>query len=315
MASYRLTKNSVTLLGVASRMAAELSADAVLILLDGSTDWKKLRGSIENREIPVIVAVDREADAQGASEEGLLTLVLNKEKSPLLERLQHALLEAAADEMIKPNGELVAVYSGFHQGRLDSVSLLQLDERMRRLTTRDLQRLESSVPLKTIKAVVDLAVEIGREGREGKRVGSLFVVGDHRHVLDHCRDLGADPFRGYSTKFRNLFDPKVLEDVKEIAQMDGAFVITADGHIERSRQKLLDSAQVVIQLSQGLGTRHYAGAAISAVTKAVAVVVSQSTGTVRLYQNGQIVMRIEPMDKAVKWQEFAYDRPAAESES
>ncbi len=62
---------------------------------------------------------------------------------------------------------------------------------MRRLSTRDLQRLESSVPLKTIKEVVDLAVEIGREGREGKRVGSLFVVGDHRKVLEHCRDLGA----------------------------------------------------------------------------------------------------------------------------
>ncbi len=71
------------------------------------------------------------------------------------------------------------------------------------------------MPLKTIKAVVDLAVAIGREGREGKRVGSLFVVGDHRKVLEHCRDLGADPFRGYSSKFRNLFDPRVTEDVSK----------------------------------------------------------------------------------------------------
>ncbi len=58
--------------------------------------------------------------------------------------------------------------------------------------------------------------------------------------------------------------------------MDGAFVITADGHIERSRQKLLDSAQADIQLTQGLGTRHWAAAAISKVTKAVAVVVRAS---------------------------------------
>ncbi len=104
----------------------------------------------------------------------------------------------------------------------------------------------------------------------------------------------------------------MTEDVKEISQMDGAFVITADGHIERSRQKLLDSAQADIQLTQGLGTRHWAAAAISKVTKAVAVVVSQSTGTVRLYQNGELVMRIEPMDKAVTWQEFNFEAPEPE---
>ncbi len=145
---------------------------------------------------------------------------------------------------------------------------------------------------------MDLAVAIGREGREGKRVGSLFVVGDHRKVLEHCRDLGADPFRGYSSKFRNLFDPRVTEDVKEISQMDGAFVITADGHSsERSRQKLLDSAQADIQLTQGLGIATGRRAAISKVTKAVAVVVSQSTGTVRVYQNGELVMRIEGWTK------------------
>jgi len=289
--------------------AQTLGADALLLLLDGATDWKKVREMAEDK-LTIIVALDNQEDLEGAAEAGLKPLALNKEKAPLLERMQHALLESAADELIRPNGGVVTVYCGFQQGRFDSISHMQLDERMRRLSVRDLQRLESSVPLNTLKAVVDLAVQIGREGREGKPVGALFVVGDTRRVLEHTKDSGADPFRGYNKKHRNLMDARVSEDAKEIAQLDGAFIITPDGYIERSRQ-MLEVSHEDLQMSKGLGARHWAGAAITRKTKAVTVVVSQSTGTVRLYQNGGLVMRIEPMDKAVKWQEFNFDPPAS----
>jgi diadenylate cyclase len=310
MATQRLTKHSAAMVSVAFDLLKERNADAMLILLDGATDWKRIAEMGSGVDKPVIVAVDALEDLEGAAEAGLEPLALNKEKAPLLERLQHALLESAANELIRTNGEVVAVYSGFQQGRLDSISYLQLDERMRRLTSRDLQMLESRVPLQTIKMVVDLAAQIGREGREGKAVGTLFVVGDTRRVLEHSNDSGVDPFRGYNKKHRNLMDPKVQEDAKEIAQLDGAFVINSDGVIERSRQ-MLEVSHEDLTMTKGLGSRHWAAAAITRKTKAISVVVSQSTGTVRLYQNGHTVMRIEPMDKAVKWQEFAFEPPAA----
>ena len=314
MATQRYTKQTGSIISIAVSMAIEMNADALLFLLDGTLDWKKISEASAGYDKTIIVAADSGQDLEGASEAGLRPLALNKEKAPLLERLQHALLEAAADELIRTNGDVVAVYSGFQQGRLDSLSHLQLDERMRRLTVRDLQRLGSSVPLKTIKAVVDLAVQIGREGREGKPVGTLFVIGDTRTVLDHCKDSGVDPFRGYNRKHRNLFDPRVQEDAKEIAQLDGAFVITPEGTIEKSRQ-MLEVSHEDLTMSKGLGARHWACAAITRKTKAVGVVVSQSTGTVRLYQHGHLVMRIEPMDKAVKWQEFAFEPPKNSGES
>lgn len=309
MAHLRITKHNTNMLLLAKQAAQTMEADALLILLDGPADWNKL-AEILGSEVNAIIAVDSLEELEGAVEVGLKVLPLNKEKAPLLERLQHALLEAAADELIRPNGEVVTLYCGFQQGRLDSISHMQLDERMRRLTVRDLQRLESSVPLNTLKAVVDLAVQIGREGREGKAVGTLFVVGDTRKVLEHCKESGADPFRGYNKKYRNLMDPRVSEDAKEIAQLDGAFIITSDGYIERSRQ-MLEVAHEGLQMTKGLGARHWAGAAITRKTRAISVVVSQSSGTVRLYQNGALVMRIEPMDKAVKWQEFNFDPPAS----
>lgn len=313
MATQRLTKHNAAMIRAGVALKNDRGADALLLLFDGGTDWKRVSELSESDKNVVIIAVDTHDDLDGAAEAGLKPLALNKEKAPLLERLQEALLEAAADEMIRTNGEVVAVYSGFQQGRLDSISHLQLDERMRRFTVRDLQTLESSVPLKTIKAVVDLASQIGREGREGKPVGTMFVVGDTRKVLEHANDSGVDPFRGYNKKHRNLLDPKVQEDAKEIAQLDGAFVVTAEGVIERSRQ-MLEVSHEDLKMTKGLGSRHWAAAAISRKSKAVSVVVSQSTGTVRLYQNGFLILQIVPMDKAVKWQEFAFEPPQQTAE-
>ncbi|MEM9827340.1 MAG: diadenylate cyclase [Planctomycetota bacterium] len=314
MATQRLTKHNAAMVDAGLLLLKARGADALLLLLDGGTDWKRIAEKAVDVEKPIIVAVDDADDLEGAAEAGLKPLPLNKEKAPLLERLQHALLEAAADEFIRVNGEVVAVYSGFQQGRLDSVSHLQLDERMRRLTVRDLQMIESRVPLQTIKAVIDLATQIGREGREGKPVGTLFVVGDTRKVLEHSNDSGVDPFRGYNRKARNLMDAKVQDDAKEIAQLDGAFIVNSDGVIEKSRQ-MLEVSHEDLTMTKGLGARHWAAAAVTRKTKAISIVVSQSTGTVRLYQDGNLVMRIEPMDKAVTWQEFNFEPPSGSDDS
>ncbi|MCD0458997.1 DNA integrity scanning protein DisA nucleotide-binding domain protein [Roseiconus lacunae] len=312
MANLRLTKHNIAMLESAMSLVNEISADALVLLLEGSSDWERIAELVRKKECekPVIVAVNTVEELDGAAEAGLKPIALNKEKAPLLERLQHAILEAAADEFIKPNDELVAIYGGFTTGRLDSISHLKLDERMRRLSTRDLQSLESSVPLKVLKAVVDLAVQVGLEGREGKPCGALFVVGDTRNVIKHASESGVDPFRGYNKKARNLLDPKTQEDAKELAQLDGAFLITSDGTIERSRQ-MLEVLHEDLNMSKGLGSRHWAAAAITRRTKAIAIVVSQSTGTVRLYQNGYLKMQIEPMDKGIKWQEISFKPPTA----
>ncbi|NLF09051.1 MAG: hypothetical protein GX594_13885, partial [Pirellulaceae bacterium] len=180
---------------------------------------------------------------------------------------------------------------------------------LNRLTGRDLRQLETRVPLDTLKIVVDLAVEIGREGREGKPVGTLFVVGDSRKVLACSRPAGYDPVKGYNRKERNLDDPRVREGVKEIAMLDGAFIISADNVIEAAC-RYLDCSAADVTLSKGLGSRHWAAAAISRATNAVAVAVSESNGTVRIFHNGEVVLRIEPFSRRpMVWREFDYEPP------
>ena len=74
------------------------------------------------------------------------------------------------------------------------------------LTSQDLRKLDTHVPLETLRAVVDLANEIGREGREGKPVGTMFVVGDTRRVLSMARPINFNPFRGYPPTERDMRD-------------------------------------------------------------------------------------------------------------
>lgn len=275
-------------------------ADAILILLEQSIDFTLLR-RVATAKRPVLIATHDAGIHEAAEEAQLPAIKLDSPEATVQNRLTQAVLECVADEYIRPGSTVVAVYSGFDSAAIDTISVVKLTERLGRLTSKDLQRLETKVPLETLRSVVDLAVEIGREGREGKPVGTMFVVGDHQKVLKQSRPAGFDPVKGYSHEERNLLDPKVRESIKEIAQLDGMFVISSKG-IVVAACRIVDTTPVELTMTSGLGTRHYAGAAISKNTKAIAVVVSQSSGAVRIFQNGEVVLRIEPLEKrTMKW--------------
>lgn len=291
------------ILSIASGSAQRLGASAVLVMPEGPLEWDLVR-SVANGGVTFLIATSSERQLQAIRDAGLIAIELEPTESAIAERITLALIEAVANDHVKAGARVAVVYSGFEAEALDSISVIRLGEHLERLTARDLRALETSVPFDTLKAVVDAAVEIGREGREGKAVGSLIVVGDVRNVLARTRPLGFDPFKGYRRKERNVRDLRVREAIKEIAQMDGAFVVGRDGTVEAAC-RLIDAPVAGLTLPKGLGTRHWAAAAITSVTKAVAVVVSQSTGSVRIFQDGDVILRIAPMRhaRAMKWQD------------
>jgi diadenylate cyclase len=303
----KLTERFKTLYDMAARLSEAVAADTVFVLLEGPADWQRLSKMVDPAK--VLLAADTAADLQGAAEAGLHGIVLDMANAPVYERLTQAVLEAVADDLLTPGATVVAIYSGFHAESLDSLSVINLGDHLDRLTGRDLRQLETRVPLDTLKIVVDLAVEIGREGREGQPIGTMFVVGDTRKVLNASHAAGFDPVRGYSRNERNLNDPRVREGIKEIAQLDGAILVSGDGTVTAAC-RYIDSSAADVTLSKGLGARHWAAAAISRATKAVAVTVSQSNGTVRIFQNGEVVLRIEPFHRRpMVWKELDYEPP------
>lgn len=290
----------------ARRTSQRIEAEAVVLLADRPYDFAAIKKGIG--KTPLLVASGKPDVQRAATEDGIALVPLISEPETIQTQLSQALLEAIADDLLRPGDSIVAVYPGFEVNTIDTISIVNLTEHLVRLTSRDLQRLETQVPLKTLRLAVDLACEIGREGREGKPVGTTLVVGDTRKVNRLSHSTVHNPFRGYGRKERQLRDPRTRESIKEFAQIDCAFLITADGYVEAAGQ-YLDAPAHGLTLSKGLGSRHWAAAAITKATKAIAVTVSESTGTVRLFQNGMVMLRIEPLDRAMKWQAFEFEPP------
>jgi diadenylate cyclase len=311
MKLHRFDSEFSSVIDLAAQLCRQTEAGAILLMLEGPTDWAEL--ARRTAGLRIVVAVDTAEELAGTEGLGLATITLAMQDSPVIEKLTQALLTGVAREILAPGAGVVVVYSGFEADTVDSISYIRLDDHLGRLTARDLRQLETSVPLETLKTVIDLGVEIGREGREGKPIGTMFVVGDTRKVLQHCQPAGYDPVKGYARGERDLHDHRVREAIKEVAVLDGAFVVAPDGTVEKAAQ-IVDAPYKNLTLSKGLGARHWAGAAISKATGAIAIVVSQSSGTVRIFQNGEVMLRIEPLRQAMKWKDFEYEPPQAEVE-
>ena len=144
---------------------------------------------------------------------------------------------------------------------------------------------------RTFEEVVQLGVEIAREGREGRKIGTLFVVGDVEETLVRSRALILDPLFGHPDELLRIERPEFRETVKELAQLDGAFLVDDDGTFAAAGRYI--EVDAATPLLPGLGTRHAAGASISATTGATAVVVSQSS-VVRVFAGGRVKAEIIP---------------------
>ncbi len=143
-----------------------------------------------------------------------------------------------------------------------------------------------------LEPLISLAVEIAREGREGKRVGTLFTLGDEEAVLARSRPLILDPLLGHPEASRHVTNLNLRGTIKELAQLDGGFVVSHAG-IVLSACRYLDAVAAQVDVPLGLGSRHIAAANISAVTRAVGIVVSESS-VVRLFCHGHLIGEIIP---------------------
>ncbi len=139
------------------------------------------------------------------------------------------------------------------------------------------------------RAVIRLSIEIAREGREGKPIGTSFILGDSDAVLERSRQLILNPLAGHSEEKRLITSPDMRENIKELALVDGAFVIRENGIVEAAGRYIsIDTSKV--RLPKGFGTRHVSVAAITQETRAIGIVVSESGGLVRVFARGNVIV-------------------------
>jgi hypothetical protein len=207
-------------------------------------------------------------------------------------RIKIAVLMGLSAGIIGPWDRIVCVSGLPRLHSLDSILVLDLGKEFELLTMNKGTDMVGLVRPEVFEGILNLAVELANQGREGKPVGTIFTLGDHEQVLQLSRQLVINPFRGYPEEERNILDPNLRETLREFAAIDGAFVIRDDGVVMAAGCHL-NAALEEGELPHGLGSRHVAAAGITSVTEAIALAISESNGTVRIFKNGAIFTEIE----------------------
>lgn len=204
--------------------------------------------------------------------------------------VQLAILSAGARGFLGNGSRIVALCGKKGSDTFDTIRI----ESPRLLVSRIFTKGRTGVKAEAFERAMQLLVQLSEEGREGKAIGTCIVMGDSEVVREYTQQLTINPFRGYSENERNILDPSLEETIKEFSHLDGAFVISRKGIIQSAGTYLSPPAEIRVDLVSGLGTRHRVAAAMTKATKAVALVLSQSTGKVTVYRGGKEVLAVTP---------------------
>lgn len=169
--------------------------------------------------------------------------------------------------------------------QFDTIVVVDVEKEFQTLLSGHADLLPEDVKPEVLERVIAVATELSVEGREGRPVGALFVVGDSEKVEGLSKPLVLNPFFGYKEEDRNILNPFMDETIKEFSSIDGAFIIRGDGVVE-SAGSLVQATDYTHSLPSGLGSRHAAAAAVSAAAECIAIVVSSSSGQVMLFRRG-----------------------------
>ncbi|MCD6223432.1 MAG: diadenylate cyclase [Deltaproteobacteria bacterium] len=233
---------------------------------------------------------DEDVDLEKLREAGNVIFVpsmdftrINKMKLALVISLSSGLL--ATDEM-------VICLSGRKEGPIDSLFCIDMESENEFLLSVGDVKFGADIKAEVFEKVLSVALDLAIIGREGRAIGTIFMLGDVEKVMNYSRQMIFNPFKGYTEDERNILVGDLSDVLKEYSLLDGAIVITEEGIIASAGVYLAPSTTVV-DLPKGLGSRHIAAASMTASTNAVAIVVSASTGDVSIFKKGKMVMRIE----------------------
>lgn len=182
--------------------------------------------------------------------------------------------------------------TGPFRGLIDSLVVLHIGSEYELLHATEQPTIAEHIKRTVFQRALDIALHLGSYGREGRRIGAMLVVGDTQEVLAKSEQMILNPFQGYPEKSRNILDPRMTETIREYAQLDGAILIRGSGTIESAGTRVLASSRH--ELESGLGARHAAAAGITDSTKSIALTVSSTDGTVRIWRAGKLVASLEP---------------------
>lgn len=275
-------------LRTALTLAAKADVAHFLYIADTPIAAEDLKGRKAKKKL--VYAVTDQAIAELLAAQKVKALVIPAYDYSRTERVKVALVSALTQGAFK-EGDLVLCMTGRVGRAPDTLMYMRIGGSLDDKVAIEGVKLGDQFNSQVVDALIQLALQIGQEGFEGHPIGTLITIGDHTNVLEKSRQMTINPFQGLSESERNVLDPKIREAVKNFSVLDGAFVIREDG-VVLAAGRYLSAADEQSKIPLGLGARHAAAAGITSTTGCIALVVSQTSGAVRLFKGGSIVLEL-----------------------
>jgi hypothetical protein len=276
----------------AQQLAREVDASAIVVYADALTG-EELSRLVQAMEFPIILVTRSRTETPPLGDESHVWVRVPDVHMTRAGQVKTALLVCLARGVLQRGDNVICLSGADHSRTLDTLSVFNLGNESDLFSRFDPKSLRGDLSPEVFERVLTLATELAVEGREGRPVGTLFVLGDSERVLEQSRSLVLNPFQGHPESGRNVLDPALEETLKEFSALDGAFIVRGDGVVLTAGSQLMPVSPAATHLASGLGTRHAAAAGITASTDALAICVSQSTGTVSVYKSGRLVTDIQ----------------------
>jgi DNA integrity scanning protein DisA with diadenylate cyclase activity len=286
------SETTALFLELALEAANKQTLRAILLYADVFPTRESLVEFMDRKgDIDVLLVSRREETFAECEERGGTLLRVPDVRLTRMGQVKIAVLIGFSQNLLRIGDVLLCLSGVAESGVLDTLFVLEVGTEFELFAMEAGEDLPDFNP-DVFERVLTLATSLAHEGREGRPVGTTFVLGDMEELLPLTEQMIFNPFKGYPESDRNVLDPTMEETIREFSALDGAFLIRRDGVVE-SAGTFLKSAILGDQLPRGLGARHQSAAAITTSTRALAVTISESTGTVTVFRGGKILMEVE----------------------
>ncbi len=273
----------------ALKLCEKVNANAIIVFADLMDNLKELK---DLQVTSKLIVVTQDKDIPRSYINGMKKIQLPRVELSRMGTVKVSIMMAISAGYISHSDKVVTLGGLKDIGYLDSLIVIDLSRESEIIVSRESYDITDEVKPEVFATALTLSLELAKQGRESKPVGTIFVIGDHENVLKLSRQLIMNPFHGHPEEGRQILSPNLRETIKEFSSIDGAFIIRGDGVI-LSAGRHLNTSLNGEELMSGLGCRHVAAAGITSLTSAIAIVISQSTGSVRIFKGGNIIMQIE----------------------
>lgn len=281
---------SEAILDAACSIAGEIKAKAVLLYNDMVAESPLFDAEAPCFELVIVTKGDEDIPKKLKYSGPILSVP--RVNLTRVGQIKIAITKGIATGIFKRGDKLVCLSGTPRLGYVDSIFVIDVGKEFEILTSDEMTDFTDGVYPEVFGAVLNIALELAAQGREGRKVGTIFILGDHEKVLQLSRQMIINPFQGYPEEERNILNPEITETIKELSALDGAFVIKDDGTIVTAARHL-SAALESKDFPRGLGSRHIAAAGITSITRAIAIVLSESSGNASIFKNGKLFVTIE----------------------